>query len=332
VNLFTSYKTARARARKSVATLRPALRFGAAHLDLTLNSNTLAALALSERSFPRGISRTLAISSWLLVMACTDLTGPALPATAERFTPPSFYSIWWDMTRACSGADGELSAVTWYVVPDDTPLRLNGVAVDGYWQATDNRIVMKSSGIFDGEFIRHEMLHSLTRGGGHSRKMFLDRCGGTVNCERDCLSEAGPAPAIASSVPRVPADSFELSATVSPKSPSASSNEGYFSVTVAVRNPTTHQVVAAVLPSGDAGPPGSFSYDFTFPNRSEWWRDERATDNSIIVFAPGETKIHIFDFFASGPRANGQNFIGTDSVRVAYVERWLPRIPLIIRP
>jgi hypothetical protein len=305
--------------------------FGNPRHALSLPATELVTLARADRTFVRNASGAFSMLSLLFAIACNDIAGPALPGTAEIFHPPSFYSVWWDMTRACSGADGRLSDVTWYVVPNDTPLRLSGKAVDGYWESRGNRIVMKSSGIFDGEFIRHEMLHSLSKGGGHSRSIFLDKCGGTVNCESECLADAGPAPVIAASVPRVSPDSLELSVAVSPASPSASSDEGYFSVTVTVKNRAAHPVVAALPPSGDYGPPVSFSYDL----EAAWggvFRDERASDNSITTFAAGESKIHIFDFFAAEQMSNGRNIIGINSVKVAYGSRWLPPIPVTIRP
>ena len=59
---------------------------------------------------------------------------------------------------------------------------MSGREVGGYWTPGSNSIVLAGNGVLEGSFVRHEMLHALTRAPkGHKREDFLDKCGGVVS-------------------------------------------------------------------------------------------------------------------------------------------------------
>src|SRR5688572_6639568 len=114
----------------------------------------------------RGLSSVAAVIG---LAACRSLVDPDLPADARQFAPPAVYARWWAMTEACSGLSGDLSSVSWFVVPGVTTVSLNGIEVDGYWSLGSNRIVIAEAGMLAGGKVRHEMLHALLQRRGHPR-------------------------------------------------------------------------------------------------------------------------------------------------------------------
>ena len=171
--------------------------------------------------------RALALLLW--TTACHDLTDP-LPTTARRFTPPSVYARWWSMTQACSGIQGSLDRIVWYLVPGAATLDVAGHRWNGYFEPTygGGRIVLAGASVMDGPLVRHEMLHALNPAGAHPRALFLARCGGVVACEDECIRDAGPPPAPGSALRRVPAESLAVAVRVDPLQPSASIDQGWF--------------------------------------------------------------------------------------------------------
>jgi hypothetical protein len=239
--------------------------------------------------------------------ACSDnIVDPRLPFGAKPFTPPSFYADWWEMTKACSGRSGSLSDVTWYTVPQGTPLELDGQYVSAYWSAASNQIVLSESVRDNGQVIRHEMLHALLRAKGHARAEFLERCGGVVSCGSQCVEDAGPGPEIPASVPRVEPSAIEVTVDIAPVPIRSWVNEGYFAVTVRARNPATHPVLVNLPIS--SGMQISFRYQIFGPNTESDW--VTAWDSAVMSFAPGETKLHVFDFLVGDGNRHGYVFPG----------------------
>src|ERR1700760_91824 len=53
----------------------------------------------------------------IATLGCEHLVDPPLPTSATRFDAPATYTVWWNLTQACSGIRASLGAITWYVVP-----------------------------------------------------------------------------------------------------------------------------------------------------------------------------------------------------------------------
>jgi hypothetical protein len=261
------------------------------------------------------IAASAAILAGLVVSCGDNIVDPELPHLAKQFTPPSFYTTWWEMTKSCSGASGSLDEVTWYEVPAGVPLELDGKPVSAYWSAGSNRIVVSSDVREDGQVIRHEMLHALLRDKGHFRGDFLERCAGYVTCTSQCVSDAGPPPAVGASVPRVSAASLEVTMSIAPTPLFSAVNGGYFNVTVRARNPASNQVVAELPSQGSAQI--SFSYFILGPNGEAGFVE--VLDPGAAIFAAGETKVHVFDFFVGneGTR-HGRIYPGLYTIRGSY--------------
>lgn len=258
------------------------------------------------------MKRSLSLLLWSAalggsVLSCGDsLVDPRLPFGAKPFTPPSFYADWWEMTKACSGRSGSLSDVTWYTVPQGTPLELDGQYVSAYWSAASNQIVLSESVRDNGQVIRHEMLHALLRAKGHARAEFLERCGGVVTCGSQCVEDAGPAPEVPASVPRVEPSAIEVTVDIAPVPIRSWLNEGYFAITVRARNPAPHPVFVDLPVT--AGMRTSFRYQIFGPNAEADGVTVR--DNAVMSFAAGETKLHVFDFLVGDGNRHGYVFPG----------------------
>src|SRR5262245_40900655 len=243
-------------------------------------------------------------------LGCQSLTDPVLPPGATRLIPPAVFTRWWAMTEACSGRSGDMSAVTWYVVTGSPSISVGRQSdLGGYYSGVSNRIVLADTAGLDGSIIRHEMLHALLAGsvsGRHPRDEFLGRCAGTVICVDACLSDAGPPPPPDPAAVTVDPRVLRVTGVIDPAAPTHGVDDGWFTFTILVTNPRSTPVSVALAPSGDAGPPVSFSWDATCVSTSEpcgtlgfggALRDERADDvASVTRFAAGETKRFVVDF------------------------------------
>jgi hypothetical protein len=260
------------------------------------------------------------------LVACVDLTGPDLPAGAQRMDPPPYYAEWWRMTEQCSALGGDFERVRWYMVP-----RVNAFddGLAGKY-LTNGGIVVAEGHVMDGPVVRHEMLHAIRKRGGHPRGDFVNRCGGIVSCEGSCLRE-GEAPARDLSATFVlPAD-MEISASVWPASASARNPDGYLRLTVSVRNPSSRTVIVR-LPDPDwDGPPASFGRQVSTRGYVST-RHELALAPEVTHFGPGETRQHVFDFFTQGTDWQAALPPGTVSFRGAYGERWSAFVAASVTP
>lgn len=269
-----------------------------------------------------------------LLVACDVPVAPVLADGAQRFDPPPVYELWWDMVTACSGQRALLSRVRWYVVPGAHTVEVNGERYAGYWTSAGNAIVLAGAAVLDGSLVRHEMLHSVIKEAGHPRAHFLERCGGVVVCEERCIAGAEPLPPVEPSIPRVGADVLEVDMSVSPESPSLSRHGGHFTLTVTAHNPRSHPIVVTLPPSTDAGPPVSFEYRIEYQGGASMYND-RAWDQGIIRFGPGETKRQVYDFYMTGI----EGFIGRSGLgpgtyhfRAAYGRNWAATSPTVTLP
>src|SRR5689334_19051668 len=105
-----------------------------------------------------------------LLTSCIVPTEPGFPFTAQRFTPPARYRVWWQVTEACAGKVADFDAVRWYTVPSGS-LIVGETHYDGYtWLGRSPRVVIERSALAGaGELVRHEMLHVITGTGSHPR-------------------------------------------------------------------------------------------------------------------------------------------------------------------
>jgi hypothetical protein len=269
-----------------------------------------------------------------LLAACEVATAPVLPDGAVRFEPPPAYRLWWAMTQECSGRPGSFTAVDWYVVPGAHFLDVEGKRVDGYWTAPGNTIVLAESAVMDAALVRHEMLHALIRVTSHPRESFLGRCGGVVVCISSCLAEAGPPPPPDPAALHVSPTGLEVNVLVTPERPARALYGGYFTLTVTVHNPRDQAVVVTLPPSADAGPPVTFEYRIEGSGLAAAYND-RAWDESVIRFGPGETKRRVYDFRmtdVSGLIGRDGLGPGTYQFRAAYGGVWAATSPTVTLP
>lgn len=209
------------------------------------------------------------------------------------------------MTQACSGLTGSLGGVTWFKTDQTLRDPHSGESIAGYWNSDNNSIVLTAVVVLDGGSVRHEMLHALLRKSGHPRNQFLGGCLGTVNCEGPCITDAGPYPQPPETPIKVTGDSLDISVDIEPRNPDSGGGGGFFSITVLVHNLSTHWVTvpSPVSPiSPDANGAHTFEFDVRGPAGAISGGEVRH-DPSESIFAPGETKKHVFDF------STGDNFI-----------------------
>lgn len=277
-------------------------------------------------------SRLLAVVAAIAgLAACGNLVDPDLPANAERFTPPPVYARWWSMTQSCSGLSGDLSAVTWFMVPGVSTVSLNGKAVEGYWSLAGNRIVIAGAGRLSGGIVRHEMLHALMKAGGHPRAKFLNDCGGVVYCAEACISDAGPTPSPDPAAIQIGPEPLEVRVDVEPATPSRGVDDGFFAVIVSVRNPSTSPVVVQLPPQPIGG--GATTYAFDVTGQSTVLSGfEFALDPSVSSFAVEETKRHVFDFQIGKDVGSRSLPPGTYTLRAGYGGHLVGAAPLVILP
>ena len=279
----------------------------------------------------RGSRLLAAVAAVAVLAACGNLVDPDLPANAEEFTPPPVYVRWWSMTQSCSGLSGDLSAVTWFMVPGVSTVSLNGKAVEGYWSLAGNRIVIAGAGRLAGGIVRHEMLHALMKAAGHPRAKFLGECGGVVYCTEACISDAGPPPSPDPAAVQIGPEPLEVRVDVEPATPSRAADDGFFAVIVSVRNPRTSPVVVQLPPQPIGG--GATSYVFDVAGQSTVLSGfEFALDPSVSSFGPGETKRHVFDFRIATDGASRSLPPGTYTLRAGYGGHLVSAAPLVLLP
>lgn len=239
------------------------------------------------------ISRSVALAL-VAGMACGHLTDPPLQSDAEPFVPPVAYARWWSMVEECSGISRPLAKVQWFAVrgvlldPEG-----GGEQVGGYYSLASNRIVLAGNDTIDGGLVRHEMLHALLRVKGHPRAEFLQGCGGIVACGPDCVHDAGPATAPDAGTPTVMPAELEVTAVVSPAAPNSSTDGGLFTLTIMVRNPLPHPVIA-LLRSFSGATARSYPYDVKGATGGMGGA-HLAFDAGVTYFSAGETKRDVID-------------------------------------
>jgi hypothetical protein len=205
------------------------------------------------------------------------------------------YALWWSMTASCSGLTGELAQVRWYVVPSSSSLVVNGREYDGYWFPRENSIVLTLASVSAGMLVRHEMLHALT-GSGHSRAYFVEKCGGVVSCDEQCLQDAGAQPEPTSGSD-IPATELILTATLRPNAPSLASDSGWIALAVSVTNPLATGAFANLVRIA-SNPAYSSTFGFsvcTIPCTQPFQTEYEVIEGSRMGFMAGATRRQVFD-------------------------------------
>jgi hypothetical protein len=252
----------------------------------------------------------LALLAFVAGISCGHLTDPALPPDAEAFVAPAVYARWWAMMESCSGLRGSLNQIHWFATPSPLQNPENKEEyIEGYWSRASNRVVLISNDTVDGGTVRHEMLHALIRTGGHPRSMFLQKCGGLVDCGLDCVREAGPATPVVAGTPEVLPAQMEVTSEVSPASPSAQIDGGLAIFTISVHNPFPNPVVVVLSRRGSETVVTSYRFDFRRFFGGAVSGADQVVDVEVTHFAAGETKRAVIDFAVAPVAAPGINVI-----------------------
>jgi hypothetical protein len=147
---------------------------------------------MTLRTFARR-SRLGFATALALLGACRDMplapARPDLPAGAEALTPLPTYADWWRATEQCAGLQGDLSRVSWFVVPGRTWFTYRDAQYDGYWWNGVHWIILAGEKVQNAMVVRHEMLHELLGRGDHPAEYFQERCAGLVVCNETCRSD-----------------------------------------------------------------------------------------------------------------------------------------------
>ena len=261
--------------------------------------------------------------AWLSV-GCRRVVDPALPPTAQAFTPPAVYDTWWSDTEQCLGRAASIRAVSWYVVPGITIPPIGHATAEqelnAYWSAASNRIVLTSEAAVNGGVVRHEMLHALSREPGHARALFLDKCSGIVDCSPACVADAGRLPD-AGGASLIASDSLDVQVEVRPESPSLRVDEGFFTVRVLVSNPRDEPVLVALRPGASA----AFTYQLISANGGVGG-SQPLRDSSVVRFRPRESKQQLFDFRVTRDTVPGALAPGIYTVNGGYGAHFSSRI------
>jgi hypothetical protein len=140
------------------------------------------------------------------------------------------------------------------------------------------------------------MLHALT-GPRHPHEYFIDKCGGVVACEVDCLAEAGEDPAPPIDAPTINPGDLSVESIMQPPDASISTDSGWAAITITARNIRTVPVwvrMTAVAPAEPAA--ATFGYVFQCISGGCGSGDEYSYVYADKVgFAAGQTRRYVFD-------------------------------------
>lgn len=109
--------------------------------------------------------RPLAALAFLL--GCAAAPFPIAHVTPLPTTPDM--RRWWGEMSQCSGLHGDIRRVR-FGIYTDTSFTWDGDALEGLWLGTKDQdwVIVRS---YSAWIFRHEMLHALSRAGGHDPKL-----------------------------------------------------------------------------------------------------------------------------------------------------------------
>jgi hypothetical protein len=236
-----------------------------------------------------------ACAAALLVVACSDVTAP-LPTGAIEWNPPARFALWWQMTESCSGRQGDLRAIRWYIVPGATSIDIDGKSVQGV--TIGNRIVLADAYRLDGSLVRHEMLHALLRGeNGHPRDAFLVACNDVVVCDSVCEADAGGRLHPPADAPELLPHDVVTRVEVVPRQPAASKDSGAVAFIVSITNPRATPVWVRLTPPGSSDAIGlTFGLAIDYGDtRGTAYRGQTGIRGTRFPLLPNETRRYVWD-------------------------------------
>jgi hypothetical protein len=96
---------------------------------------------------------------------------------AVKVEPSAQYIAWWNDLEACSGLSGDVHAVAFYVVPNDSTIQVGSESYWGYWIEKGDRIVLAGTRANSEKLVKHEEMHALLRSALHPPAYFNGPCG-----------------------------------------------------------------------------------------------------------------------------------------------------------
>ena len=210
--------------------------------------------------------------------------------------PPRVYKMWWALTESCSGITADFSRVRWYHLPNASEFVVGDTPVGGYWSSKENRVVMAGKEVFDGQLVRHEMLHALT-GPSHTHEYFMDKCGGVVACQGSCLTEAGDTPPPPADAVTIEVTGLSVESGIQTSDAPVSTDSGWAALTITARNPRNEPVwVSLRTIAGNDEASATFGYDFQCTSGGCGSGGEyKFVWDDKIGFAAGQTRRYVFD-------------------------------------
>lgn len=96
---------------------------------------------------------------------------------AVKIEPGAQYITWWNELEVCSGLTGNVHGVAFYVVPNDSTIRVGSESYWGYWIKEGNRIVLAGVWADSEKLVKHEEMHALLQSALHPPAYFNGPCG-----------------------------------------------------------------------------------------------------------------------------------------------------------
>ena len=116
----------------------------------------------------------------LLLAGCHDPLAPWQEidlSKAVKIEPSTQYIGWWNEIEACSGLSGDVHAVAFYVVPNDSIIKVGSETYWGYWIKSGNKIVLAEKWAASEKLVKHEEMHALLQSPLHPPTYFNGPCG-----------------------------------------------------------------------------------------------------------------------------------------------------------
>jgi hypothetical protein len=96
---------------------------------------------------------------------------------AVKVEPSAQYIGWWNELEACSGLSGDVRAVAFYVLPNDSTIQVGSESYWGYWIKEGNKIVLAGTWTNSEKLVKHEEMHALLQSALHPPAYFNGPCG-----------------------------------------------------------------------------------------------------------------------------------------------------------
>ena len=94
-----------------------------------------------------------------------------------KIEPSTQYIGWWDELEACSGLSGDIHSVAFYVIPNDSIIKVGSESYWGYWITSGNKIVLAEKWDTSEKLVKHEEMHALLQSPLHPQEYFNGPCG-----------------------------------------------------------------------------------------------------------------------------------------------------------